>query len=43
LAFHRELLQNSETIAVAITGMIQGRTAAEIEAQGIFYEFVARF
>jgi hypothetical protein len=37
LAYHRELIQNSDTVAVATTGLAQSRTPAEVDTQGTFH------
>jgi hypothetical protein len=32
------LIQNTDTVAVAMTGMVQARTPAELDAQGMFFD-----
>ena len=38
LAYHRNLIQNTDTVAVVMTGMVQARTPAELDAPGMFFD-----
>jgi hypothetical protein len=43
LAYHSELIQNADIVAVAMTGMVQGQTPAEVDAQGTFRKLIKVF
>ena len=39
LAYHRDLIRNADTVAVAMSDVVQGRTPEEVEAQCMAHNF----
>ena len=43
LAYHSELIRNADIVAVAMTGMVQSRTAGEVDAQCMLHKLTKVF